>query len=60
VDKIIKIALHIPACPTIHPDLRNTMTPKMLIKHDVKTPSQVPNKTGCEMKKLDFHHGTSP
>ena len=32
-------------------------TPKMLIMQDVKTPSHVPNNTGSEMKKLDFHHG---
>ena len=27
---------------------------------EVKTPSHIPNRTGCEMKKLDFHHGFSP
>lgn len=56
----IRTALTKPACPTNQPDLKNTITPKILIRHDVKTPSHVPNSTGCDMKKLDFHHGTSP
>lgn len=60
VANTITIALKTPASPTIHPDLRKTITPKMLIKQEVNTPSQVPNNTGCDMKKLDFHHGTSP
>lgn len=30
----------------------------MLIRQDVKTPSQVPNSTGWEMKKFDFHQGS--
>lgn len=49
-----------PAWPTIQPDLKNTITPKMLIRHEVNTPSQVPKRTGCDMKKFDFHQGTSP
>lgn len=57
VDKIINTAFSAPACPTIHPDLRKTITPKMFIRHEVKTPSQVPNNTGCERKKFDFHQG---
>lgn len=56
----MNIALTKPAWPTIQPDRRNTITPNILIRHDVNTPSQVPNSTGCDMKKLDFHHGTSP
>lgn len=56
----INTALTNPACPTIQPDLKNTITPKMLMRHDVNTPSQVPKSTGCDMKKFDFHHGTSP
>ena len=36
------------------------MTPNMLTMTDVKTPSHVPNKTGWEIKKFDFHHGLSP
>lgn len=60
VKSTIKIALTKPACPTIQPDLRNTITPKIFIRHDVNTPSQVPKRTGCDIKKLDFHHGTSP
>jgi len=42
---------------TIHPVRRNMTTLKMLIMHDVNTPSQVPNNTGSEMKKFAFHHG---
>ena len=42
---------------TIHPVRKKMTTPKMLIIHDVKTPSQVPNRTGSEMKKFDCHHG---
>lgn len=57
---IISTAQMTPACPTIHPDRKNTITPKIFIKQEVKTPSHVPNRTGCEMKKFDFHHGTSP
>jgi hypothetical protein len=55
---MINIAFRIPAWPTIQPDLKNTMTPNMLIRQDVKTPSQVPNNTGWEMKKFDFHQGS--
>lgn len=43
---------------TIHPMRRKMTTLSILIRQDVKTPSHVPNKTGCEMKKLAFHHGT--
>jgi len=43
---MINIAFRIPAWPTIQPDLKNTMTPNMLMRQDVKTPSQVPNNTG--------------
>ena len=46
VHKIIKTALRTPAWPTIHPDLKKTITPKILIRQDVKTPSHVPNNTG--------------
>lgn len=60
VNITIKTAFTTPAWPTIQPDLRNTITPKMFIRHDVNTPSQVPNSTGWDKKKLDFHHGTSP
>ena len=42
---------------TIHPVRRKITTPKILIIHDVKTPSQVPKSTGSEMKKLDLYHG---
>lgn len=42
---------------TIQPVRRNMITLNMLIMHDVNTPSQVPNNTGSEMKKLAFHHG---
>lgn len=59
VHKIIKTALRTPAWPTIHPDLKKTITPKILIRQDVKTPSQVPNNTGWEMKKFDFHQGSA-
>jgi len=57
VARTIRTALITPAWPTIHPDRRKTITPKMLIRQDVNTPSQVPNNTGWEIKKLDFHHG---
>lgn len=60
VAKIIVTALITPACPTIQPDLKKTITPKILIKQEVNTPSHVPNNTGCDMKKFDFHQGTSP
>lgn len=49
-----------PACATIHPDLKNTITPNILIKQVVNTPSQVPKSTGCEMKKFVRHQGLSP
>ena len=55
--KTIKAACPIPASATIHPDRRKTMTPKMLIRHDVKTPSHVPNRTRSETKKCDSHQG---
>ena len=42
---------------TIQPVLKKMTTPKMLIIHDVKTPSHVPNNTGSEIKKFDCHHG---
>lgn len=32
-------------------------TPKILMRQEVKTPSQVPNKTGSEMKKLALYQG---
>lgn len=37
-----------------------TITPKILINTDVNTPSHVPNKIGCDMKKLVRHQGLSP
>uniref|UniRef100_A0A224YIG7 Uncharacterized protein n=1 Tax=Rhipicephalus zambeziensis TaxID=60191 RepID=A0A224YIG7_9ACAR len=46
-----------PALPTIHPDRRKTMTPNRWIMHVVKTPSQVPNSTGSDTKKLADHQG---
>ena len=54
---MIKTALKAPASPTIHPDLKKTITPKILMRQEVKTPSHVPNKTGCDIKKFDFHQG---
>lgn len=51
-------AFKAPASPTIHPDRKNTITPKMLIRQEVNTPSQVPNKTGWDKKKFDFHQGS--
>ena len=33
------------------------MTPNMLMRHDVNTPSQVPNRILSETKKLDNHQG---
>ncbi|CAN7982951.1 unnamed protein product, partial [Ixodes pacificus] len=42
---------------TIHPDLRKTMTPNRWIMQVVNTPSQVPNSTGSDTKKLVDHHG---
>lgn len=56
----IRTALTTPAWATNQPDLRNTITPNIFIRHDVNTPSHVPKSTGCDMKKLDFHQGTSP
>lgn len=56
---MINTAFNAPAWPTIQPDLKNTITPKILIRQEVKTPSQVPNNTGCDIKKLDFHHGSA-
>ena len=50
----------IPACATTHPERRNIMTPKILIITEVKTPSHIPNRTGCEIKNCDFHQGFSP
>ncbi len=52
-------ALANPASATIHPDRRKTMTPKMLIMQDVKTPSQVPNSTrpSEDTSRLDSHQG---
>lgn len=55
VQKMMRIAFSTPAWATIQPLRRNTMTPKMLIRQEVKTPSQVPNSTGCDMKKLVRH-----
>lgn len=46
VHNIINTAFKTPAWPTIHPDLKNTITPNMLMRQDVNTPSQVPNNTG--------------
>lgn len=60
VAKTIKTALITPAWLTIQPDRKKTITPKIFIKQEVKTPSQVPKSTGCDMKKFDFHQGTSP
>lgn len=42
---------------TIHPIRRKMTTPKILMRQEVKTPSQVPNKTGSEMKKLALYQG---
>ncbi|CAN8018060.1 unnamed protein product, partial [Ixodes persulcatus] len=42
---------------TIHPDLRKTMTPNRWIMQVVNTPSQVPNSTGSDTKKLVDHQG---
>lgn len=53
-------ALTTPAWATIQPDRKNTITPNMFIRQDVKTPSHVPNRTGCDIKKLVRHHGLSP
>ena len=53
----INAAWPIPASATIQPERRNTITPKMLIKHEVNTPSQVPNKVLSETKKCESHHG---
>lgn len=36
------------------------MTPKMLTMTEVKTPSQVPKRTGSLRKKLEAHQGFSP
>lgn len=44
-----------PAWATIQPERRNTITPNTLIRHEVNTPSHVPNSTGCEMKKFERH-----
>ena len=55
----IKAAWPIPASATIHPVRRKTITPKMLIKQDVKTPSQVPNRVLSDTKKCDNHHGAA-
>ncbi len=53
----MRVESQMPACATIHPDRKKTMTPRMLIKQEVKTPSQVPNKVGGLKKKLECHHG---
>lgn len=45
----------IPACATIQPDRRNTITPKMFTIVVVKTPSHFPNNVGCEIKKCVRH-----
>lgn len=42
---------------TSQPVLRKSTTPKMLIMHDVNTPSQVPNSTGSHMDSWAFHQG---
>lgn len=55
VQKMISTAFRMPACATIHPDRRNTITPNTLIRQEVNTPSQVPNSTGWEMKKFERH-----
>ena len=60
VQNTIKIDKPIPACATTHPERKKMMTPKILTITEVKTPSHVPNNTGCEMKNWDFHHGFSP
>lgn len=59
MDRIIRTAFKAPAWPTIHPDLKNTITPKMFMRQEVKTPSQVPKSTGWETKKFDFHQGSA-
>lgn len=59
VQNIIKTAFKAPAWPTIHPDLKKTITPNIFIRQEVNTPSQVPNNTGWDMKKLDFHQGSA-
>jgi len=46
-----------PDSATTQPDLRKTMTPKMLIRQEVKTPSQVPKSTRSLTKKCDSHQG---
>ena len=46
-----------PACATSQPERSSTITPKMLTMTVVKTPSQVPNCTGDDTKKLDRHQG---
>ena len=55
--KTINAAWPIPASATIQPVRRNTITPKMFIKHEVNTPSHVPNKVRSDTKKWDSHHG---
>ena len=55
--KTIKAACPIPASATIHPERRKTMTPKILIRHDVKTPSHVPKRTRSDTRKCDSHQG---
>lgn len=60
VESTMSTALRMPACATIQPERRNTITPKIFIMQDVKTPSHVPNRTGCEIKKFVLHHGLSP
>jgi hypothetical protein len=55
-----RIESPIPAWATTHPDRRKMMTPNMLIITEVKTPSHMPKRTGCDMKNCDFHHGFSP
>lgn len=59
VARIIEIALRSPAWPIIQPERRKTMTPNTLMRHDVKTPSRVPNRIGSDMKNWVFHQGSS-
>ena len=49
--------LAMPASATIHPLRRKTMTPKMLMRQEVKTPSHVPKSTRSDTRKCDSHHG---
>lgn len=60
VAKTMSTAKTTPAWATIQPDRKKTMTPNMLMRQDVNTPSHVPNNTRCDIKKLVRHHGLSP